>query len=113
MPLADKYEESVTHKRVSTTQNSHGEDVITLSTVGTHNARVRPLSGREKETFLQIWGTAQFVIEMDPKRCGLAEGDILRQDRFVWKSYTLNVLDAQLSNGRNGEWSIITSVLVQ
>ena len=95
------------------TQNSFGEDVLTSSPLGTHAANVRPLTGRETEVFLQKWADAQFVVEMDPKRCGLLEGDIRREDTFTWGSYTLNILDAQLSNPRRGEWQIITRVNVQ
>lgn len=110
---ADKYEASVIHRRVSKTQNSFSEDVITLTTLGTHAACVRPLTGREIEIFQQKWAEAQFVVEMDPKRCGLVEGDILREDILSWGNYTLNILDAELSNPRRGEWKIVASVILQ
>lgn len=110
---ADKYEDTVTQVRVTKTQNSFGEDISTTTALGTHAANVRPLTGREQEIFLQRWAEAQFVIEMDPKRCGLFEGDIRREDTFNWGSYSLNVLDAQLSNPRRGEWRIITRVILQ
>lgn len=109
---ADKYEDTVTQVRVTKTQNSYGEDVLTSTNLGTHSANVRPLTGREVEIYGQKFAEAQFVIEMDPKRCGLFEGDIRREDNFTWGSYTLNVLDAELSNPRRGEWRIITRVVV-
>lgn len=113
MSQAGKYDQRVTLQRVSKTQDSFGADVSTWSTLGSYWAKVRPLTSRELEIQQQTQAPAEFVVEMDGKRSGLNEGDIRREDRFTWGSYTLDILDARLSHQRFGTWQITARVFVQ
>ena len=93
-PTTGNLSERVTiqHKTV-TTQDTYGQDTVswTASTDGPYWALVEAMQGRELESVMQKWAEARFRVTIR-FQSGVT---INREDRLLWGSRTLDILDAE------------------
>lgn len=81
-------------ERAAKSQNAYGEDVITWQPFMTLWCHVRALVGQEMQSVQQAWAEARFKI-----RTYYPPAEIRREDRAVWGSRVLDILDAEDPDG--------------
>lgn len=95
-------------QRVAKTQNSYGEDVETWSDLMTLRAKVRAAQGRELESMQQTWAEARFKI-----RAPFPPVPIRREDKALWGTRTLDILDVEDPDGLRREIVIVAREFTQ
>jgi SPP1 family predicted phage head-tail adaptor len=96
----------VTVQRCTKTQDSYGQDVLTWADLLTMWAQVRAMTGNEVEAAKQTAAEARFKI-----RSWWPPVTIQREDRIVWGTRTLDILDAEDPTGVGREIVILAKEL--
>lgn len=94
----------VTFNRLGTTQNSSGEDVTTLTALGSAWVQIVAMSGRELQAAHQTFAEARFSVMIDHP---LDTYTLRRHDQIAWGSRTLDILDVEDPDQRRREQRII------
>ena len=101
---AGKLDQRIVVKAASvTSQNSYGEDVVTVTTVGTFWASVGFVTGREPFMAGQRFAEAKYKIKLRRQPNVILQ----RAQSVEWNGQTLDVLDIQGPGTRQPDWLII------